>query len=43
MWEYYLTAADIGFSNGTNMVFQLLLSPKIDAVPIIREAPLPHP
>jgi cyclopropane-fatty-acyl-phospholipid synthase len=43
MWEYYLAAADIGFSNGTNMVFQLLLSPKIDAVPIIREAPLPHP
>jgi cyclopropane-fatty-acyl-phospholipid synthase len=37
MWEYYLAAVDVGFSSGTNMVFQLLLSPKIDAVPILRE------
>jgi len=37
MWEYYLAAVDVGFSNGTNMVFQVLLSPKIDAVPIIRD------
>ena len=37
MWEYYLAAADVGFSNGTNMVFQLLLSAKIDAVPILRD------
>jgi cyclopropane-fatty-acyl-phospholipid synthase len=37
MWEYYLAAADVGFSNGTNMVFQLLLSTKIDAVPILRD------
>jgi len=36
MWEYYLAAVDIGFSDGSNMVFQLLLSPKIDAVPILR-------
>jgi cyclopropane-fatty-acyl-phospholipid synthase len=28
---------DVGFSSGTNMVFQLLLSTKIDAVPIIRD------
>ena len=32
MWEYYLAAVDVGFSNGSNMVFQLLLSAKIDAV-----------
>ena len=36
-WEYYLAAVDVGFSNGTNMVFQLLLSPKIDSVPIVRD------
>jgi cyclopropane-fatty-acyl-phospholipid synthase len=36
MWEYYLAAVDIGFSTGGNMVFQLLLSAKIDAVPILR-------
>ncbi|MDQ2762121.1 MAG: cyclopropane-fatty-acyl-phospholipid synthase family protein [Pseudomonadota bacterium] len=36
MWEYYLAAVDVGFSNGTNMVFQLLLSAKIDAASILR-------
>ncbi len=36
MWEYYLAAVDVGFSNGSNTVFQLLLSAKIDAVPILR-------
>jgi cyclopropane-fatty-acyl-phospholipid synthase len=40
MWEFYLAAVDVGFMNGTNMVFQLLLSPKIDAVPIVRDGPL---
>jgi cyclopropane-fatty-acyl-phospholipid synthase len=37
MWEYYLAAVDVGFSNGGNMVFQLLVSAKIDAVPILRD------
>jgi cyclopropane-fatty-acyl-phospholipid synthase len=37
MWEYYLAAVDVGFSNGSNMAFQLLLSSKIDAVPILRD------
>jgi cyclopropane-fatty-acyl-phospholipid synthase len=37
MWEYYLAAVDVGFSNGSNMVFQLLLSTKVDAVPILRD------
>ena len=41
MWEYYLAAVDVGFQNGTNMVFQLLLSRRIDAVPIVREAYAP--
>lgn len=36
-WEYYLAAVDVGFQNGTNMVFQLLLSKRIDAVPIVRD------
>jgi len=37
MWEYYLAAVQIGFRNGSNMVFQLLLSQRIDSVPIIRD------
>ncbi len=37
MWEYYLAAVQVGFLNGSNMVFQLLLSAKIDAVPIVRD------
>jgi hypothetical protein len=37
MWEYYLAAVDVGFSNGSNMVFQVLLAPKIDNVPIVRD------
>jgi cyclopropane-fatty-acyl-phospholipid synthase len=37
MWEYYLAAVDVGFSNGSNMVFQLILSPKIDGFPIVRD------
>ena len=37
MWEYYLAAVEIGFFNGSNMVFQLLLSIRNDAVPIVRD------
>jgi len=37
MWEYYLAAVEVGFLNGSNMVFQLLLSRRIDAVPIVRD------
>jgi cyclopropane-fatty-acyl-phospholipid synthase len=37
MWEYYLAAVQVGFRNGSNMVFQLLLSQRIDAVPITRD------
>jgi cyclopropane-fatty-acyl-phospholipid synthase len=37
MWEYYLAAVQIGFRNGSNMVFQLLLSRRIDSVPITRD------
>lgn len=37
MWEWYLAAVDVGFQNGSNMVFQLLLSAKVDAVPIVRD------
>jgi cyclopropane-fatty-acyl-phospholipid synthase len=36
MWEFYLGAAELGFLNGSNMVFQLLLSKERDAVPIDR-------
>ncbi len=37
MWEFYLAAVELGFLNGSNMVFQLLLSAKRDAVPIVRD------
>ncbi|MFC7397659.1 class I SAM-dependent methyltransferase [Chelatococcus sp. GCM10030263] len=37
MWEFYLCAVELGFLNGSNMVFQLLLSPQRDAVPIVRD------
>ncbi|MGH7209989.1 MAG: class I SAM-dependent methyltransferase, partial [Acetobacteraceae bacterium] len=38
MWEYYLAAVEVGFLNGSNMVFQLLLSKRVGAVPIVRDA-----
>ncbi len=37
MWEFYLSAVEFGFLNGSNMVFQLILSKKRDAMPIIRD------
>ncbi|MDI1345590.1 MAG: cyclopropane-fatty-acyl-phospholipid synthase [Pseudolabrys sp.] len=37
MWEFYLGAVELGFLNGSNMVFQLLLSRKRDDVPVIRD------
>ncbi len=37
MWEYYLAAVQVGFRNGSNMVFQILLSSRNDAVPIVRD------
>jgi hypothetical protein len=37
MWEFYLSAVELGFLHGSNMVFQLLLSSARDAVPIVRD------
>ena len=37
MWEFYLSAVELGFLHGSNMVFQLLLSTERDAVPIVRD------
>ena len=37
MWEFYLGAVELDFLNGTRMVFQILLSPRRDAVPIVRD------
>lgn len=37
MWEFYLSAVELGFLHGSNMVFQLLLSRRRDAVPITRD------
>lgn len=36
MWEFYLSAAELGFVDGSNMVFQLILSRERDAVPLTR-------
>jgi cyclopropane-fatty-acyl-phospholipid synthase len=43
MWEFYLAAVELGFLHGSNMVFQLLLSRKRDAVPIVRDFMVPLP
>lgn len=37
MCGIYLCAVELGFPNGSNMVFQLLLSQRRDDVPIIRD------
>lgn len=37
MWEFYLAAVQVGFRNGTNMVFQLMLSRRMEAVPLVRD------
>ena len=37
MWEFYLAAVELDFLHGTHMVFQILLSPRRDAVPIVRD------
>jgi cyclopropane-fatty-acyl-phospholipid synthase len=36
MWEFYLVASELGFLHGSNMIFQLLLSNKREAVPVDR-------
>ena len=41
MWEFYLAAVELGFLHGSNMVFQLLLSPQRDAVAIVRDFMVP--
>lgn len=37
MWDFYLSAVELGFLNGSNMVFQLLLSERRDDVPVRRD------
>jgi cyclopropane-fatty-acyl-phospholipid synthase len=37
MWEFYLSACEISFDIGNDMVFQLLLGPHKSAVPVIRD------
>jgi len=37
MWEFYLSAAELGFVHGSNMVFQLLVARQRDAVPLTRD------
>jgi len=37
MWEFYLAAVELGFLNGSNMVFQLLVAHTRDAVPVRRD------
>jgi cyclopropane-fatty-acyl-phospholipid synthase len=37
MWDFYLAAVELGFLNGRNFVFQLLISDRRDDVPVIRD------
>lgn len=37
IWEFYLSAAELGFLHGSNMIYQLLLSTTRDAVPLTRD------
>jgi cyclopropane-fatty-acyl-phospholipid synthase len=37
MWEFYLGAVELGFLNGSNLVYQLLLSKQRDDVPVVRD------
>ena len=37
MWEFYLNAVELGFLNGSNMVFQIVVSRARDAMPINRD------
>jgi cyclopropane-fatty-acyl-phospholipid synthase len=37
MWEFYLVLCEIGFRRRTNVVFQIQLAKRVDAVPITRD------
>lgn len=37
MWEFYLVLSEIGFRRRTNMIFQMQLTRRIDAVPTTRD------
>ncbi|MBL6459214.1 class I SAM-dependent methyltransferase [Belnapia sp. T6] len=37
MWEFYLALCEVGFRHRTNVVFQVQLARRLDAVPIIRD------
>ena len=37
MWDFYLASAELGFLNGSNFVFQILISARRDDVPVMRD------
>src|SRR5262249_48766687 len=37
MWEFYLISSQLAFLTGSEMIFQLVLANKRDAVPIVRD------
>jgi cyclopropane-fatty-acyl-phospholipid synthase len=37
MWEFYLLSAQMMFQTGSQLVFQMQLARKRDAVPIVRD------
>lgn len=43
MWEFYLHAVELGFLNGSNMVFQIVVANTRDAMPICRDFMTPAP
>ena len=36
MWEVYLNLSELSFTGGNNVIFQLVLTKKKDAFPIVR-------
>ena len=37
MWEFYLSAVELGFLHGSNMVFQLMISKERDGMSVVRD------
>jgi len=43
MWEFYLAGAEMAFRNQSQMVFQIQLAKRVDALPLTRDYMLPQP
>jgi len=43
MWEFYLAGAEMGFRHQNLMVFQVQVTKRVDALPIVRDYMMPEP